>query len=335
MSKSLRLSDIFQLTGKQHIVIGSSGSGKTFFTMQILEKISFPETIIIFGKDEKEWEDYIKNENKKIKFVSDDPFSTDYIFTLENVIVIFDDYAQEKKNENKFYRFVNYHIRHHNICFFLITHSIYKSNLFTKILSAPSLFLTSCSANLFLVQKYDKMYNTNLTNILRENILNLSESYRPIIYITPKFIINSFEELINPTTNQERVRMFKQDHTYYLLSTENYKFEASTDECSTKLDEILNDFQDMYPTKYKKIKKLIIQLYTFLEKNNLIDTVTLDINIKNKAQINFFDFIIASQDFSKKTTAPKVKAILQYLKDKNFKVPRFTVQNHQFKSLLT
>ena len=334
MSNTIKLSDILTLNGTQHIIIGSSGSGKTFFTKQLLNEISSPNKIIIFGKDEKEWQNYIANESRQVRFISDDPFVSDFIFTLENVIVIFDDYAQEKKYESKFYKFVNYHIRHHSICFFLITHSIFKSNLFTKILSAPSLFLTSCSSNIFLVQKYDRMYNATVSNILKENILNLTDSYRPIIYISPKFVINSFEEIVNPTTNQEKVRMFKQDKTYYLLSTKDYKFETSQDQCNSKVDEILNDFQDMYPTKFKKIKKLIIQLYSFLEQRNLIDTTTLDITIKNKPRINFYDFIISSQDFSKKHTSSKVKSILLYLKEKNFKIPRFTVQNHQFKTLL-
>ena len=335
MSNTINLSDILKLNGTQHIIIGSSGSGKTFFTQQLLHTIASPEKLIIFGKDEKEWDQFIKESSKTIEFKFEEPFSTDYIFSLENVIVLFNDYPQEKKFEQKFYKFVNYHIRHFKICLILITRSIFKSNLFTKILSAPSLFLTSCSSNLFLAQKYDKMFQTNVTKYLRENILNINEAYRPIIYITPKFIINSFQELLNPTTNQEKVRMFKQDKTFYLLNTTDYKFETNENECSSKLDELLNDFQEMYPTKFKKIKKFVIQLYTYLEKNELIDLVTMDIKIKKTPSVNFYDFVIASQDFSKKSTSPKVKTILQYLKEDKFKIPKFTVQNHQFKSLLT
>ena len=335
-SKTLNLSDIITLTGKQHLIIGNSGSGKTYFMMELLKKISEPTKIIVFGKDEQEWIKYQTQLDSKIKFLSEDPFSSEYIFSLENIIVIFDDYAQEKKYEPQFYKFLNYHIRHKNICFFLITHSLFKSNLYSKILSAPSIFLTTCSSNILLAQKYDKMYNANVTKTLKENILNTDQDYRPIIYICPKFIINSFEELLNPTTNQEKVRMFKQDKTYYLLSTEDYKFESKdSDDCNNKLDEILSDFKDMYPIKFKKIKKFIVQLYNFLSERNLLDPSTLDIQIKNKPSINFYDLIISSQDFSKKTTTTKIKTILQYLKDNKFKIPRFTVQNHQFKNFLS
>ena len=336
MTSTLKLSDILLLKGKQHIIIGSSGSGKTYFTKSLLELIKSPKTIIIFGKDEKEWVQYMTQSEKKIKFIHEDPFASDYIFSLQDVIIVFDDYSQEKKSEQQFYKFVNYHIRHNDICFFLITHSIFKSNLYSKIVSAPSLFLTSCSANTFLVQKYDKMYRTNITKILRENIVDVNDTYRPIIYITPKYIINSFEQLVNPSTHQEKVIMFKQDKTYYLLSTDNFEFETKTDECTnTKLDEILIDFEDMYPTKFKKIKKFITNLYTFLDEKNLVNNTTLDINIKKVPSINFYDFIISSQDFSKKPTNKKIKPVLQYLKDNNFKTPRFTIQNPQFRTFLS
>ena len=53
--------------------------------------------------------------------------------------------------------------------------------------------------------------------------------------------------------------MFKQDKIYYLLDVDKYKFQENESSKTTKLDEILDDFDDMYPKRFKKLKKLIVK----------------------------------------------------------------------------
>ena len=324
-----KLSDLVGLKGAQHVVLGNSGSGKTFFVKQFIRQIKQPELVYIFGTDEKEW----RNFEVKVQFMNKQPFQDDFLFTLSDCVVVFDDYRQEKDSENKFYNFVNYHVRHNKLCFILITHSVFKSNLYSRIISSPSIFLTPSPANLFFVQKFDKNFGTNTTSLMKENIKEHRPDYRPILYITPNYIINSVEELITPTTHQKKVRMFKQDRKYYLLDTSKFKFEKkSSDEPNTGLSEILEDFQEMYPVRFKKLKKLIVALYEFLKEKNLLTKQEISIG---KVKLSFYDFIISSQDFSKHPTNSKIKTILTFLKKEGFKVPRFTLQSPLYKQYIS
>lgn len=331
MANKINLSELIILQGGQHIIIGNSGSGKTFFALELIKQLKYSDPLYVFGNDQKEWD--IPN----IRFLTTAPFRDNFLFTLSDCIVIFDDYRQEKSDDELFYRFVNYHVRHNNICFILITHSIFKSNLYSKILSSQSIFLTSSSSNLFFAQKYDKMFDTNVTNILKQNIQESSETHRPVLYITPHFLINSVEELINPTGHEKKVKMFKHDKTYYLLDVTKYKFEEKSDKKSSgdsQLQEILAEFEEMYPVRFKKLKKLIRSLYEFLVKHNGLNAST-EIEV-GKTKMSFYDFVISSQDFSKKGGIDtKVKAVLSYLRKNGFKVPRFTVQNQLYRSYIT
>ena len=326
----IKLSELVKLKGSQHVLLGNSGSGKTYFVRKLIEQIKQPELVYVFGSDEKEWNDF----GVKIQFINKPPFQDDFLFTLSNSVVVFDDYRQEKSGEDKFYKFVNFNVRHNKLCFILITHSVFKSNLYSKIISSPSIFLTPSPANLFFVQKFDKTFGTNTTDLMKQNIKEHSSDYRPILYITPKYVINSVEELITPTTHQKKVRMFKQDREYYLLDTVKFKFEEESlekDETSD-LSEVLLDFQEMYPVRFKKIKKFIILLYDFLKERNLLSKQEIRIG---KIKLSLHDFIISSQDFSKNATNSKTKTVLTYLKKENFKVPRFTVHSPLYRQYIT
>ena len=328
------MSELLNINNKSSIIIGSSGSGKTHFTKSIIQKIDLSRPVHIFGNDENEWVDFIQN-NEMISFHTKDPFESNYIFTLNNCVIIFDDYLQSKKTDNQFYKFVNYHVRHFNICFLLITHSIFKSNLYSRILSTPSIFLTTCSSNIFLAQKFDKLFNTKLTEILKKNILEYTNTYRPIIYATSHFLVNNIQELILPTVYQNKVIMFRNEKSYYLLDVNKYQFEEKNETSThTKLDEVLHEFEEMYPKRFKKLKKFILQMFEFSSKKKILDIDSMEITI-TKPSHSFYDFIISSQDFSKTKLDPKTKAILLYLKKNNFKVPRFTLNNKHFRNYIS
>lgn len=333
MGNQLKLSEIIKLKGAQHIILGNSGSGKTYFVMQLLEQLKELDNIYIFGNDENEW----TKVKLKINFIHNSPFENKFLLTLKDCIVVFDDYRQDKNEEESFYKFANYYVRHNNICFILITHSVFKSNLYSKIVSSPSIFLTSSPSNLFLAQKYDKMFNTDVSSLLKKNIKDQTSSYRPVLYITPNYVINSVEELIKPTTHEKKVRMFKHDKSYYLLDTAKFKFEdpsLKNEENKSGINEILSDFEEMYPVRFKKLKKFIISLYDFLKESNLLNIDKTEIQI-GKTKISFYDFVISSQDFSKKTVDPKLKTVLTHLKRNGFKVPKFTVQNPIYRTYIT
>lgn len=332
-SNTIKYTDLFKIKGAQHIIVGSSGSGKTYFTTNLINLIQSPKKIYIVCTDEDEWKSSL-DDNFEATYITSDPFSTNMLFTLKDAIVVFEDYAQEKKTESLFNKFVNFYVRHNNLCLFLITHSIFKSNLYSKILSCPSIFLTTCSSNLFFSQKYDKMFNTVITKLLKENLKKVSCTQKPVIYVTPTFYINSIEQIIKPGGHETEVKMFKNDKTFFLLDVDQYKFEEPPPLAATKLDEILNDFEEMYPKKFKKIKKFVTSLYNFCKKFKIVEESTMDIVI-DKTRLNFYDFVISSQDFSKKSIDPKIKNILQYLRKNNFKVPKFTLHNNSYKTYLT
>ena len=97
MTEKIELSTILKMNGTSNIIIGNSGSGKTYFTKCLLQKFNDNHPIFIFGKDEKEWQEFINTENrKKISFFHNDPFESEYIFTLKDCVIIFDDYIQDK-----------------------------------------------------------------------------------------------------------------------------------------------------------------------------------------------------------------------------------------------
>ena len=202
-------------------------------------------------------------------------------------------------------------------------------------MSTPSIFLTTCTSNIFLTQKFDKLFNTKLTDILKENIVEYTNTYRPVIYATSHFLVNNIQELILPTVYQNKVMMFRNEKTFYLLDVNKYKFEEKTEKTSTtKLDEILQEFEEMYPKRFIKLKKFIVQLFEFLNKKKILNMDSMEIEI-NKIGHSFYDFIISSQDFSKKTIDSKTKTILLFLKKNNFKVPRFTLNNKQFRNYIS
>ena len=331
--KTVNLSEIIKLSGNQHLIIGHSGSGKTTLIKTILENIKSPKIVHIYGLDINEWNK--PNAFKKnIEFHQEYPFQDSIIFDLKNSIVIFDDFTLKKKYEEQFHKFCNYNIRHFNITFFLICHSIYKSNLYSKILSSPSIFLTPSQSNLFMVQRYDKMFSTQYTSILKENIETSNTRHRPILYLTSTFAINNAQNLfsVTPTKN---IKMFKNDKIFHLLDTDDYEIEESNFQPSNNnLEMLLDEFKELYPKRFKKIKKFIELLYIFSDKEKILDTETLELTINGKSY-NLYDFIIGSQNFSKKDMDPKTKILLSYFKKAGFKVPKFTLQNNNYKYYLT
>ena len=322
------LSQIIKLRGSQNLIIGHSGSGKTTFLKTVIQQIKSPTEVYVFAHDSNEWSSSI-DENKCIIFNSGYPFTNDILFELRNCIVVFDDFSLQKKFEDKFYQFTNYNVRHFNLTLFILCHSLFKGNLYSKILSTPAIFLTPSQSNLLLVQKYDKIFGTNYIKILKDNIENSEE--RHILYLTSTFAINCIENIFTPTATG--IKMFKGDKTFLLLDSDKFEIEENKVEPS-RLSEILDDFRELYPKRFKKLKKLIELLYLHLDRTRQLNNDTLNIIINGK-EISFYDFIITSQIFNKKELDNKIKHVLQNLKKQNFKVPRFTLQNEHYRTFLT
>ena len=327
---TILLSEIIKLKGSQNLIIGHSGSGKTTLLKELIQQIEEPTTVYVFGQDSNEWTKAI-DKSKCISFSADYPFSDPTLFTLKNCIVVFDDFSLQKKYEEKFYQFTNYNVRHFDITLFILCHSLFKGNLYSKILSSPSIFLTPSQSNLLLVQKYDKMFGTKYINILKSNITNTME--RHILYLTSTFAVNCIENIFTPTATG--IKMFKADKTFLLLDTDNFEIEEKNKEgIKSRLNEVLDDFRDLYPKRFKKLKKFIELVFLHLERTEQLSNQTLNIIIGGK-ELSLYDFIITSQIFNKKELDPKIKHVLQNLKKQNFKVPRFTLQNEQYRSYLT
>ena len=335
MEKNFKLSELVNLEGKTTLLLGSSGSGKTTLLQTLLKCIKEPNIINIFGSDEKEWQNFDFN-NKQVKFL-EQPFHNDDIFNLKNEIVIFEDFICEKEHEKKFHKFITFNVRHNNLIHFIITHSVFKTNLFSKILSFQSIFLTASNANIFFAQRYDKLFGKSLTKILKTNLALITNSNNPILYITPHFIINFVQLLFVDKADITQIRMYYNDKEYFLLDVSKYEVQQEKESKSNnneKLEELLQEFENLYPKRYNRLKIFIKNLFEFLKKKKNIDLSNYDIII-DKNKISFYDFIINSQNFAKKEVDSKTKNILLFLKHNNFKVPKFCIKNETFKNYIT
>ena len=336
MVETIKLSEILNLRSKLNFVMGGSGAGKTFFLHKLLAKFTMSK-LTVYGFDRGEWSPFESVKNIDFAFIEEDPFANDEINSIRDQFIVFEDFSLQKQQEKHFYKFVNYTLRHHNITLFIIAHSLFKTNLFHKIVSGTSIFLTSSPNNVPFCQKWDKLYFVDSLNLLKYNMNLVSSTNRPVLYLTNQFMVNNIDELLKDSPSQpEKVKMFKNDKVYYLLETSKYQLEeSSTTEqgLETSLESFLDNFEEIYPKRFNKIKLLIKAVYGFLQKNKFLNEDDMVIII-NKLEMSLYDFIIASQNPSKKPLDKKVRQVLLELKKQNFKVPKFTLINGEFKAII-
>ena len=337
MVETIKLSALLNLKNKLNFVMGGSGAGKTYFLHRLLAQTTLLK-LTVYGFDRGEWSSFENNPNLDFAFVEEDPFLSGQINSIRDQCIVFEDFSLQKPQEKHFYKFVNYTLRHHNITLFIIAHSLFKTNLFHKIISGTSVFLTSSPNNIPFCQKWDKMYFVDSLQIMKQNISLASSTNRPVLYLTSQFMVNNIDELlVEPSDHPEKVKMFKNDKVYYLLETSKYQLEEHStpdDETESCLENFLESFEEIYPKRFSKIKLLIKAVYGFLKKNKLLNEEDMVIVI-NKHEMSLYDFIIASQNPSKKPLDKKVKQVLVELKKQNFKIPKFTLINGEFKAFIS
>ena len=337
MVDTIRQSELLKLQNKLNFVLGGSGTGKTFFLHKLLKSLNMAK-LTVYGFDCKEWKPFEKIPSMDFDFIEGDPFLNNEINSRKDQFIVFEDFSLQKPQEKYFYKFVNYTLRHQNITLFIIAHSLFKTNLFNKIVSGTSIFLTSSPNNIPFCQKWDKLYCTASLNLLKQNINLVSATNRPVLYLTNQFMVNNIGDLLEKTAIEpEKVKMFKNDKVYYLLETSKYQLEEPTkgDEDSDNcLESFLENFEEIYPKRFNKIKLLIKAVYGFLIKNKFLNKGDMVIVINN-LEISLYDFIIASQNPSKKPLDKKIKQALSEFKKRNFKVPKFTLINGEFKTSIT
>ena len=335
MVETIKCSELLQLQNKLNFVLGGSGTGKTFFLHKLLECLNMTK-LTVYGFDCNEWRAFEKFSTLDFAFIEGDPFVTDEINSIKDQFVVFEDFSLQKSQEKYFYKFVNYTLRHQNITLFIIAHSLFKTNLFNKIVSGTSIFLTSSPNNIPFCQKWDKLYCMTSLNLLKQNINLVSSTNRPVLYLTNQFMVNNIGELLEKAAIEpEKVKMFKNDKVYYLLETTKYQLEepSQEDDQDHCLENFLENFEEIYPKRFNKIKLLIKAVYNFLSKNKFLNQEDMVIIINN-LEISLYDFIIASQNPSKKPLDKKIKQVLSEFKKQNFKVPRFTLINQDFKATI-
>ena len=336
MVETIKFSELLKLQNKLNFILGGSGSGKTIFLHKLLKCLNMTK-LTVYGFDCVEWNSFEKIPTLDFKFIEGDPFLTNAINSIRDQFIVFEDFSLQKAQEKYFYKFVNYTLRHQNITLFIIAHSLFKTNLFHKIISGTSIFLTSSPNNIPFCQKWDKLYCMNSLQLLKQNINLANNTKRPVLYLTSQFMVNNIEELLELTSIEpEKVKMFKNDKVYYLLETAKYQLEKSNEqdeEIDHSLECFLENFEEIYPKRFKKIKLLIKAIYTFLVKNKFLNKEDMVIVIGN-LEISLYDFIIASQNPSKKPLDKKIKQVLLEFKKQNFKVPKFTIINGDFKAII-
>ena len=336
MVETIKQSELLKLQNKLNFVLGGSGTGKTFFLHKLLECLHMKK-LTVYGFDSNEWKPFERLAGVDFAFIEGDPFLNDEINSIRNQFVVFEDFSLQKSQEKYFYKFVNYTLRHQNITLFIIAHSLFKTNLFHKIVSGTSIFLTSSPNNIPFCQKWDKLYCMGSLNLLRQNIDLVSATNRPVLYLTNQFIVNNIGALLERTAIEpEKVKMFKNDKVYYLLETSKYQLEEPSkenDEEDNCLENFLENFEEIYPKRFHKIKLLIKSVYNFLKKHKFLNEEDMVIVINN-LEISLYDFIIASQNPSKKPLDKKIKQVLSEFKKQHFKVPKFTLINQDFKAII-
>ena len=349
MVEQIKTSQIIKLEGHQHIIIGDSGSGKTCFLQSLLQSLKQPKSIYIYTQDAAEWkntENILSKTGFELTYCSHSPFDKhekDTLFQLEKSAVVFDDFMLSKAHEDDFFRFVNFNVRHKKLVLFLLVHSIFKNNLFNKVINSPSLFLTACVNNIQLSNRLDKIYKFQSRDILVQNLDVVDGDTKPILYITPRFMVNNIQLLFTKGVEQSYfAKMFRNDKIYLLMDESKYSYEEDNspdaDDISSRdkhyLENLLNEFYELYPKRKAKIKILVTSLYNFLVENQFLDQNGKEINIYGK-RLSLFDFISSSQNPGKTPHNRITTQILGELRKHKFRVPRLTLINAEFKKCLT
>ena len=213
--------------------------------------------------------------------------------------------------------------------------------MFSKLISSSSVFVTSSPSNIPLVHKWDRLYNQKIQKLLEENIEKTTDTYKPILYLTPKFTINNIQDLFTSNRNTESVRMFRNNIKYLLLDESKYDFEQEETDSSASLFshqyvQLLEQFEELYPKRKAKIRILFKSLYNFCEEYSFLDNSGLYLTSKvNDIKYSFYDIISASQNPGKKKLDAKLKSLLLEIAKQGLRLPRLTLINQEFKRLLT
>ena len=137
-------------TAKGYLVLGCSGSGKTFLATSIASTSSLP-SFVINGNDE----DFSDDRFEHISFND----LVDNIDEYSNSLVIADDVVRPTDNESKILNEILVkHKRHSNITLFCLAHALEKNNLHSLIQHFDFIVFTCDRRNTPVFKVYTKRY---------------------------------------------------------------------------------------------------------------------------------------------------------------------------------
>lgn len=315
-------------------IIGGINSGKTTHAKLLLKHAQYDHLILIV-RDVSEWTLY-KNATL---LQLDNPFKNLDIFKTakRNTLFLLDDYHHTKSDLDNFYKCVNFELTHKNITIIINVHSIYKSHLFSHIISNNYLFLTYSLVNIRIINLLDHTYGLNFksifTDYLTRDICDVA-----FINLQKGFIIPKSQELFT-NKNPFFTIMFKTGSNiqYHIIKSNNVDIVNNANDNSVQdgENEFLEHVKDIYKNK-ARIILLAKKLYTFFTNINSLSN-TYQIILPNKKQtMNLLDLISISQNPNPKQILSKqTKQILQLMKMNKFILPQLLIRNKQFHKYIT
>jgi hypothetical protein len=101
-----------------------------------------------------------------------------------NSLVILDDYHFDKRKQTKsdFLKILNYNLRHHNICLFLVLHNLLHNNLYSDILYAPHIFISYSNMG-YSIMRYKLTFHIHIKNNVKFNLKTHSSLRKSLHYI--------------------------------------------------------------------------------------------------------------------------------------------------------
>ena len=254
-------------------------------------------------------------------------FKFDQTWIQENIkvdsVLVFDDFYCNKDSLPEFRRVVNYYCRHKSLTFFILLHSIFKSNIFNEINLASHLFLLKSNSGRQVAtrKKVLKQFNTLISTKTNKQVLyvNLIDEY------CVSFKSDILNNIIIP------LKMFLNEHTYTIHKTDEPCSDSAHVETTESSDLVDNDIYQQYSSRNKR---KIFFILTCFKKNKILQD---DLVILSQSHfMHIYDVLsIFLNPFSKNEVSKKELLFIKKLKTstKTFPLPRHVIPMHLRKYL--
>lgn len=297
------------------LIIGRSGSGKTFYVKKILEKLKKQKNkIYTINVQNNDYNNIVKSKIISIDFATINEIKPNSYVIVEDIISL-----STKQNTQLRY-LLNYSCHHKCLKIFVITHSIYKNGVYSLLSFFNYIVFTGLKSNLPILRftlNYFKLEKEELTKIIKQfEMLALQNQHNYFVFDTKMLSFNleaknTYQNVIEELPNK-------------VDSSAN----ASITDFQERFEKFINDFDEK--VKANAIFSIIINCLP-LKLLRLHDLTFSFISIKSSKhiRISLVDYISCLLSEIEKIT-PEIFCLHRYLKQ-SCCIPRIFIKNKQLK----